>query len=285
MTKFRTHRSKRLILPIIIAAILLGALSICVQGAKPPAVQTAAQSETEPLTIRHTIKSQHPEQDRIISVQLPASYYEQPDKRYGVLYILDGNQNLELTSSVVSELADSGQMPEMIIVGLHAGKTRRQDYLPAIPNSRWGGAAGRFLAHIETELLPFIDGQYRTSSDKLLSGHSWGALFTTYAMTEKPDLFEGYLAQSPLLNKRWTPFFLPRMEKMLAQNQKLESTYFMTIGNERKLERGFGELITVFEQTAPDTLRWQATRQAEANHMQTRQPGVRDGLAYVFSKH
>lgn len=283
MKIFERNGLKALTLPLSIAAIFVGALSLQACSAEPT-VQTATPSDAEKYTIKHTIKSQHAEQDRILSVQLPGSYYDQPDKRYPVLYILDGNQNLELTGAVVKSLVDAGKTPELIIVGLHAGNTRGKDYLPNMRDPDSNTGAKRFLGHVEKEVLPFVGGHYRTSSYQLLSGHSWGALFTTYAMIEKPNLFDGYLAQSPNLNKRRREYYVTRMEKMLAQNPELEIAYYMTIGVERKLESGFDQLIALFEEKAPEIFHWKAIRLAGASHMQTRQPGTHDGLIHIFAE-
>ncbi len=281
MTIFEKIWLRALAPSLSITVIFMGMLTLQACSAEPP-VRTAATVDSERYAIQHTVKSQHPNRDRILSVQLPGSYYEQPDTRYPVLYILDGNQNLELTRIIVNSLADNGQIPELIIVGLHAGNTRGKDYLPDLVDTNSNRGAKQFLEYVEKELLPFVDDQYRTTPYRVLSGHSWGALFTTYAMTEKPNLFDGYLAQSPNFNRKRRPYFLTRMETMFAQHPDLESAYFMALGDERKLENGFDLMIALFENKAPETFRWGASRLEDAKHMQTRQPGTRDGLVHIF---
>jgi len=272
MSKHKTSRFSVFILPLI---IIFGTLSL-------QACSAQTVTETEIPTIRHEINSQYPDQVRVFQVRLPASYNDRPEHRYPVLYILDGDQNLELTDAVVNTLVDAEQMPEVIIVGLHAGRTRGKDYKADISDPTSDAGAKRFLEHVEKELLPYVDTHYRTSSFRLLSGHSWGALFTTFALTEKPGLFDGYLAQSPNLRRGWTPYFITRIEEMFTQNLDVETTYVMTLGNERKTENGFNQLRALFENKAPETFRWQATRQDGARHMQTREPGMREGLVYIF---
>ena len=55
----------------------------------------------------------------------------------------------------------------------------------------------RYLAALEAEVLPFVESRYRTAPSRLLAGHSLGGLFTTYALVNRPDLFNGYIALSP----------------------------------------------------------------------------------------
>lgn len=281
MLNYRKNVNKSRVGSFILATLITGALTLAACSPK-----TSAQEpiENNIATIQHIINSQHPKQNRVILVRLPQSYEKSHDRRYPVLYVLDGNQNLDIASSVVNALIDNAQIPEMIIVGLHAGKTRGKDYLPNISDPNANVGARRYLDHVEKELLPFVDTQYRTSSFRLLSGHSWGGLFTTYAMTEKPNLFDGFLAQSPMITKKRRQFYLTQSTNMVAQNPKLSISYSIAIGNEPKLEPRFNQLITVFEEKAPTDFRLQATRHNDARHMQTRTPGMREGLIHAFAK-
>lgn len=281
MLNFKKSKNKPRAWLLLFMALIMGALTLSACSSETSA-QTTTESET--ATIQHTLSSQYPKQDRKIFVRLPPSYESSPDRRYPVLYILDGDQNLDIASSVVNALVDSAQTPEMIIVGLDAGKTRGKDYLPKISDPNANSGSRRYLDHVEKELLPFVDSQYRTTSFRLLSGHSWGGLFSTYAMTEKPTLFTGYLAQSPMITKKRRQFYLTQSSNMITQNPNLSLSYSIAIGDEPKLEPRFNQLIAIFEEKAPTTFRVQATRHTDARHMQTRAPGMREGLIHAFAK-
>jgi pimeloyl-ACP methyl ester carboxylesterase len=60
------------------------------------------------------------------------------------------------------------------------------------------GGAAAYLEHVEKELCPFIDANFRTSGS-ILAGWSLGGLFTFYTLLEKSELFTGYIAISPSL--------------------------------------------------------------------------------------
>jgi pimeloyl-ACP methyl ester carboxylesterase len=60
------------------------------------------------------------------------------------------------------------------------------------------GGAATYLQHVEKELRPFIDTNFRTSGS-ILAGWSFGGLFTFYTFLERPDLFAAYIAISPSL--------------------------------------------------------------------------------------
>ena len=54
----------------------------------------------EPLRVEHSIDSKYPEQERTFTVQLPPSYYRQTGYDYPVLYLLDGESNLDYSVAV-----------------------------------------------------------------------------------------------------------------------------------------------------------------------------------------
>lgn len=77
-------------------------------------------------------------------------------------------------------------------VALFDVERRADDLLPV------NGGAGRFLAMIIDEILPWvgrlapIDGSRRA-----LAGHSYGGLFVLHALMTRPDAFASYVAGSP----------------------------------------------------------------------------------------
>ena len=269
-----------------IKSLFLIALSFVAISTYARAANSVDQ-EKKSLDITHTIKSRFPEMDRTVSVHLPPGYYEQSGARYPVLYILDGENNLEFTTSAISFLAKGGQIPQIIIVGLHSDNNRGIDYPPnwAAANSQGEQPVGAnlFLDYIEKELLPFIDTSYRTTRFRLLSGHSLGGLFATYAMTQKPDLFAGHFAQSPALNRSIFEAFYTHLSTFLAQNPELESTYFITLGDEPNFAPNFNKVIALLEEKSPKNLAWNASFQANRAHMETRMIGIYEAVERLFA--
>lgn len=142
------------------------------------------------------LQSRRLSEQRQVRVVVPESYGN-GSARYPVVYVLDGNSNLEHTAVTARHLARFGRMPEAIIVAVH-NRNRELDMTPPeIPFPMLGGATGRaddFLAFFREELIPFIDERYQTSEYRVLIGHSHGGLFTAYALATDPSVFGGYIA-------------------------------------------------------------------------------------------
>ena len=60
------------------------------------------------------------------------------------------------------------------------------------------GDAPKFLKFIRTELIPFIETNYRSDpAQRVLQGSSYAGLFTLYALFSDPGLFRAYVSASP----------------------------------------------------------------------------------------
>ena len=141
-------------------------------------------------------------EERTILIDLPASYHgEDPVyglKNYPIMIILDGERLFELARTVLRDRsrATVEEIPEMILLGV-VNTDRRRDMLP-FGGSHEHGAAN-FLTFLDQELLPQIDTTYRSTGHHLLVGHSYGGMFSCYALAQS-DAFQAVLAIDPSLH-------------------------------------------------------------------------------------
>nr|WP_299500027.1 alpha/beta hydrolase-fold protein [uncultured Rhizobium sp.] len=72
-------------------------------------------------------------------------------------------------------------------------------YFEGGPPVRIGGT-GELLDFIERQLLPHLDGIVKIDAGRRsLFGHSFGGLFTLYALFDRPGLFSNWIAASPTI--------------------------------------------------------------------------------------
>ena len=131
-----------------------------------------------------------------LHVGLPASYAKETNKKYPVVYVTDGYWDLQKITVSEGCLWYDRVAPEFITVGigypgtdLDYGKMRTWELTPVpMPENGDSGHAADFLKSIETEIIPFIEREYRVdTSFRVMSGASLGGLFTLYAMYTKPE--------------------------------------------------------------------------------------------------
>ncbi|WP_346238798.1 alpha/beta hydrolase [Niabella insulamsoli] len=162
---------------------------------------------------QHCLYSSVLKEERRIRVALPRNYSNSKitPASYPVLYVLDGEMAFEYYTAIVNFLSKGvyASMPEMIVVGID-NTDRTRDMTPTRASKRApddstkilfqnSGGAENFSTFIGQELTRFIDSAYRTSGFKLLAGHSFGGLFSTYHLLRGQPAFHAYLIHAPSL--------------------------------------------------------------------------------------
>jgi predicted alpha/beta superfamily hydrolase len=132
-----------------------------------------------------TLPSKVLNQDRNIKVYLPPNYH-QSEKKYPVLYILDGQWHFTNAVAIQQSLRVPDLLPEMIVVGIVNSEPLRRTI--------FGEQREAFQQHLADEVLPFIDRKFRTSQERLLFGWEMGAFFSTFSFFHEKQLFNGVIA-------------------------------------------------------------------------------------------
>jgi len=245
------------------------------------------------LGTQYILKSKILQEQRPIIISLPLGY-ENSNANYPVLYLLDGLGNIKHEIGTVELLVDSGIIPPMIIVGIES-LDRSRDLTPSnagqdvyggvgdtgIPQS---GGAPKFLQFLEEELIPHVESNFRTHPYRLLEGHSFGGLFSTYALMEKSNLFDAFIIQAPALwwNKEE---MTAKAKQFFKSNSNLDKAIYFGIGGgdgwgmRQELKR----YVEVVEENPPKNLRWKHEEVGDEDHDTSRLLLNYYGLKYVFS--
>ena len=121
------------------------------------------------------------------------------NKRYPVLYLLDGDAHFLSTVGIIQQLSQANGnaiLPEMIVVGIE-NTNRLRDLTPASRKTNGDEITNPFVHFLSSELVPYIDKNYNTAPYKLLAGHSLGGLTAIDILTNTPDMFNAYIAIDP----------------------------------------------------------------------------------------
>lgn len=223
-----------------------------------------------------------------IMVSVPDGYYSS-DKRYPVLYVLDGDVAFGMAASVARYLQIGENIPELIIVGIgyggldkSAGEKRRRDYRPT-PT----GGAQSFLKFLEDELLPFIDNNYRTvPGERAINGYSIGGLFGLYTLFTKPEIFNRYIIGSPSLT--WDNYSIFSYEENSSEKiGEKKIGLFVSVGNEESDEKYFDpidQLVTKIQERNYPGVKLEAKVFDGSTHLMGPPESLTHGLISVFQK-
>ena len=196
-------------------------------------------------------------EDRVYRVSLPESYGWAKDRRYPVLFLLDGQTHFLHVAGSVGYLAQQGDIPEMIVVGLDS-TVRIRDFTQTDWPSVWvgGGGAGNFKRFVSTELIPDVDKTYRTDKFRVLSGHSAGGQFALYCLTSDPSLFRAYFAISSSLD--WDNNLPQRsLEQSLKATRELKAFLYVARSDDSgKPLADYERLVKTLKDNSPQGFRW-----------------------------
>ncbi|MFN3863364.1 MAG: alpha/beta hydrolase [Erythrobacter sp.] len=170
------------------------------------AALAGAQPAPQPLTIGESVTLEALGERREVNIILPPDYAAEPERRFPVIYLLDGamRQDLLMGTGLMRWGALWGRSKDAIIVGIET-RNRQRELLPptrdAAEQARWptAGEGATFRAWIADTVKPMIEARYRHDGTALLVGESAAGHFVVETWAVTPGLFTGYAAISPSL--------------------------------------------------------------------------------------
>ena len=138
---------------------------------------------------------------RRVWLYLPPDYASNPERRYPVLYMHDGQNVFDEATSYAGEwgvdetldaMHAAGEL-SLIVVAVDHGGTRRFDEYSPWHNAQYGGGVGdEYVDFLVETLKPYVDTNYRTLPDRAntaIAGSSMGGLISFYATLKYPEVF------------------------------------------------------------------------------------------------
>ena len=254
--------------PLLLTAVLvLAGAASCVAQSKP----------ATPYTLRSSILSE----DRRILVRLPRHFKRDTAARYPVLYKFDGDNGLDRYDQSIDILNSIDAIPDLIVVAIPNGPgMRNRDLTPASLHQDGNesgqigtgemGRGDRFLDFVEQELVPYIEKNYRTTQERILAGHSRGALLVLQSLLSKTGLFQArFVFSAPLMRDEQR--LIVDTRKFLRDNPGLKSFLYCNWGEAENegMTRSYNAMKALLASDAPRGLRWTIERARAANHQQT----------------
>lgn len=234
-----------------LVASLLTALTLSCQGdatdseVAPNPAKALAETESRVITSAITGRTYE------ISVAFPRGY-KKSDMLYPALYAVDANSQFGMIVETARLLAWEGN-PELLVVGIgypvgrgwnavgpravdltptpdQEAIERIHEKYPEFPALEGSGGAPGFLRFILEELIPLIETEYKASPDgRGLYGHSFGGLFSAYALFHGEGAFDRFIVGSPSLG--WDNRVTFQFEEEYAEDHdSLEARVFISVG-------------------------------------------------------
>lgn len=260
-------RSRRLIRTLGWLALFAGVVPAAAKGQEAIDIASAVLGE-----------------NRHVEVTLPASYAWASERRYPVLYLLDGQTHGGHAVASSGFLAAQGELPELIVVSVHS-TVRVRDFTQTDWPQAWigGGGAANFTRFLWTELVQRIERDYRAAPFRILAGHSASGQYVLHHLAMQPADFHAYLAMAPSLD--WDGQLpIRELETALAgADRPARFVYFaygddsgQALADDLRLARALGA-------AAPGSLRAAVRAFPAETHSALPLLGVIDGLRALYA--
>ncbi|BDD03617.1 alpha/beta hydrolase-fold protein [Aureibacter tunicatorum] len=204
-----------------------------------------------------SIYSQVLGQSRKIYIQAPQ--HIKANQKYPVAYVLDGEILLPAVKTI-HDYYSGGYMPEMFIIGISNDHDRLRDLTTSpvktlydMPAREANGEAENFVTFLNEELFPHIENNYPVTGYRTLIGHSYGGLFTMYALINHSDLFANYLAIDPSMD--WDDQrLLKEAKEKLTSKQFAHQALFISLSGQLHMQNSSITIDNVMEDQSEFTL-------------------------------
>lgn len=240
--------------------------------------------------LKKTIHSEVLNEDRILWINLPTGYTES-EQLYPVIYLLDPDLNFAYVSELEKFLSDRYRIPKSIIVGI-VNTDRVRDFTPIhsitfhgkVDNSLMTtGGAKKFQSFLKTEVIPYVERNFRVAPYRILEGHSLGGLFAIYCKVEDSELFQAYIIISPAIYDGNSKI-LEQFPEALSKNNDRVSYLHLSIGNEPDGRDPVNVLHEQLKKYAFKTLKWDFKTYMKEDHFSVGYQSMYDGLRFIYSK-
>ncbi len=223
--------------------------------------------------------------------------------KYPVAYCMDWYILDDYLKSLPGLMALGRLVEPYILVGIAQGSTtedwaaaRTRDFTPVHPADEYSrshmyppaldatGGAQKFVAFLESELIPQIESRYPADpSRRCFVGYSLGSLLGVYVMTERTGLFQDYILGSPSL---WfNDYYLSSMlEEGPADRLAAIEKVYVSVGEEESWEmlKSFDLMRSALTRTAGGGPEIKAEIIDAAGHVGAMPISLYNGFRFIF---
>lgn len=156
------------------------------------------------------------------------------NKRYPVLYALDGNTNFLTIAEKVKDAVKKNLIAPHIVVGIgYVNENKRsRDYTPVYVKNEGDGKVDIFFEFVSKELIKVIEKNFAADTGRLnraLTGHSYGGIACLYALFNHQETFSKFIIGSPSL---WygDNIFFKYEQDYFEKNKNLNAKVYIGMG-------------------------------------------------------
>ncbi|MCL6460991.1 MAG: alpha/beta hydrolase [Flavobacterium micromati] len=223
-------------------------------------------------------------ESREITIGLPSSLTINPNKKYPILILLDGDYLFDPFYSALKYGSHWDEMPETIIVGISQNKNNDRykdcnfDQEDGVPS----GKGAQFFEFIGAELLPYIEQKYPVAPFRIIAGHDTTAGFLNFFLYKDNPIFDGYIA----LGSELAPYMDDRIPEKLSKLKKPIFYYHSNGGGDiKEIQKSLKNLDSKIKQVTNPLLNYRFDNFAGATHFSLVLHSIPNALYQIFDSY
>lgn len=179
------------------------------------------------------------------AIILPAQYYQEPERRFPVYFIVGGfgGAHYHYSGTVSNDTLPATPLDTIAVIKVYLDGDCSLGH-SCYANSANNGPVGDAFAY---EMIPWLDQHFRTNKGRVIRGHSSGGWTVVYLLTHYPELFAGGNASAPDA----VDFHRFTQTNLYSDTARVEFVDALTIGKKPDIEVGYDRR----EETPPNIAR------------------------------
>jgi predicted alpha/beta superfamily hydrolase len=168
---------------------------------------------------------------RNIQIHLPKGYDLDTITNYPLTIVLDAEYLFDLYVGNSKLFSHTDRAPKQIVVGIEMAETRLKDAsIDETRKSSLTADSRSFIKFIKEELLPYIEGNYKTSPFLTIVGNGISANLLTHFLRDETPLFNSYIC----LNPTFSPDINTHMQSYnLSKLGTIDNTYYFYMNDSK----------------------------------------------------
>lgn len=168
---------------------------------------------------------------RNVKIYLPQGYDANETTNYPLAIVLGDEYLFDLYVGNAKLYANVDKAPRQIVVGIDMKETYGKDVSIIPANNALTTSGTHFFNFIKHELIPFMEGNFRTSPFMTIVGEGKAANFITHYLKDEQPVFNSLICITPEF-----PQFAPAIIESYSLNRlgSIDNTYFLYTSNNKK---------------------------------------------------
>ncbi|MBP4141034.1 alpha/beta hydrolase-fold protein [Flavobacterium sp. I-SCBP12n] len=224
------------------------------------------------------------ETKREITIGLPASFEKNPNKKYPLVILLDGDYLFDPFYGDLNYGAYWDDLPETIVIGISQNKNGERtndsfyDPVDGVPTRE----GARFFEFLGAELLPFIEKKYPVAPFRIIAGHDITAGFLNFFLYKDNPIFDAYISLSPELATEMEIRIPEQLKKL-----KRPIYYYQSYGEGdlKKIQKSVQELDASIKLVTNPQLNYKLDVIKGASHYSMVLPSIPNALYHIFQNY